>query len=144
MEETLTQISARREPLLLDRANSLIVQHLRPLEQELEQQKTTIRNLQTQLTRTSEQTNQAQTAAASALNLLTRQNQSIQQLRRRADEDHLQSQREQEEALIFQRDMEAALQSLGLPPRATPRTQQERAHPPAPMAQDEASSMHEE
>ena len=144
MEETLTQISARREPLLLDRANSLIVQHLRPLEQELEQQKTTIRNLQTQLTRTSEQTNKAQNAAASALNLLTRQNQSIQQLRRRADEDRLQSQREQEEALIFQRDMEAALQSLGLPPRATPRTQQERAHPPAPMAQDEASAMHEE
>ena len=51
MEETMTQISARREPLLLDRANSLIVQHLRPLEQQLEQQASTIHNLQTQLTK---------------------------------------------------------------------------------------------
>ena len=144
LEETMTQLSARREPMLLDRANTLIVQHLRPLEQKIEQQETTIRRLQDKLTRTSEQTSKAQNAAASALNLLTRQNQSIQQLRRRADEDRQQSQREQEEALIFQRDMEEALQSLGLPPRATPRTQQERAHPPAPMAQDEASAMHEE
>ena len=151
MEETMTQISARRDPMLLDRANSLIVQHLRPLENQLAQQEATIRNLQTQLTQTSEQSNKAREAAASALNLLTRQDQSIQQLRRRANEDRLRSQQEQEEALIFQRDMDAALQRLGLPPRDPPSgprgpaaNPQGRTHQHTSLAQDEASAMNEE
>ena len=45
MEEAMTQISSRREPMLLDRANNLIVQHLRPLENQLVQQEAIIRDL---------------------------------------------------------------------------------------------------
>ena len=75
----------------------------------------------------------------------------MQQVRSRADEDHLRSQREQEQALLFQRDMEVALQRLGIPSRVHPRgsrglphTTEECAHPPAPPAQDAASAIHEE
>ena len=41
----MTQISSRQEPMLLDRANNLIVQHLRPLENQLVQQEAIIRDL---------------------------------------------------------------------------------------------------
>ena len=157
MEEAMTQITTRREPILLDRANQLIVQHLRPLENQLAQQDATIRELRTQLQRTTEQSNKTVEAVETTLGLVRRQGQTITQIQARADEeraraheDRLRSQRERDEALAFQRDTEEALRRLGIPPRApiggmrglTPATQV-RAQPPAPQAPAEATAMHE-
>ena len=165
--DTVTQISTSRDPILLQRASQLIVEHMRPLEQTLQRQQATIRALQVQLEQQADQVNRAQETGTTALELMVRQEQMITTLQARAEtdrqqahDDRLRFQTEQAASLAFRNDVQAAFARLGLPvppilPLAAGRdpgppqlpgyhpvlTTSQRDGPPAPA---EAAAMDEE
>ena len=122
LADAVTQISASRDPILLQRASQLIVEHIRPMEQTLQCQQATIRALQLQVEQQLEQVTQAQATGTTALELMVRQEQMITTLQVRAEEDRqsayhdrLRFQAEQAASLAFRNDVQAALLRLGLP-----------------------------
>ena len=122
LADTVTQISASRDPILLQRASQLIVEHMRPMEQTLQRQQATIRALQIQVEQQADQVTRAQATGTTALDLMVRQDQMITTLQARAEEDRqraydvsLRFQAEQAASQAFRNDMQAALLRLGLP-----------------------------
>ena len=122
LADTVTQISATRDPILLQRASQLIVEHMRPMEQTLHRQQDTIRALQLQMAQQADQVTRAQATGSTALELMVRQEQMITSLQARAEEDRQQAydtrlrfQAEQAASQAFRNDVQAALLRLGLP-----------------------------
>ena len=107
LEEAVTQINARRDPALLNRASQLIAEHLRPMEQHLQ-------SLQQQVTTVAAQGLRAQQTGEAALGLMVRQERTLNQLRARAEEDRRRYQEDQETAQAFRDDVQATLARLGI------------------------------
>ena len=118
LEEAVVQINARRDPALLNRASQLIAEHLRPVEQQL-------RAIQEQVQTNSARTLRAQQTGEAALGLVVRQEQTITQLRARAEADRLRYEEDQVTAQTFRDDLQATLRRLGI---------QLDGGPPLPMA----------
>ena len=107
LEEAVVQINARRDPALLNRASQLIAEHLRPVEQQL-------RAIQEQVQTNSARTLRAQQTGEAALGLVVRQEQTITQLRARAEADRLRYEEDQVTAQTFRDDLQATLRRLGI------------------------------
>ena len=107
LEEAVTQINARRDPALLNRASQLIAEHHRPMEQHLQ-------SLQQQVTTVAAQGLRAQQTGEAALGLMVRQERTLNQLRARAEEDRRRYQEDQETAQAFRDDVQATLARLGI------------------------------
>ena len=107
LEEAVTQINARRDPALLNRASQLIAEHLRPMEQH-------IQSLQQQVSTVAAQGLRAQQTGEAALGLMVRQERTLNQLRARAEEDRRRYQEDQETAQAFRDDVQATLARLGI------------------------------
>ena len=140
LADTVTQISASRDPVLLQRASQLIVDHMRPLEQTLRRQQATIRELQQQVGDHATQINRAQATGSTALDLMVRQEAMITNLQTRAEEDRqrasteqLRYQTELATAEAFRTDVRAALARLGHPMGPVPQLVPLPGRDPGPL-----------